>query len=141
MTDNNNVAMNAETPETEVPVVPTLERGGPVAPAPMTPIPDAEAEVPVAPAPAETEAPAEQNVPKTGTITIVVTEGEGGHHVSTGIEGQFNGMAFVAGLAGALNAIAEAAEVPGFVVLSKLIEVYSGANMHDEEQDDEDKDV
>jgi hypothetical protein len=115
MTDNNNVAMNAETPETEIPV---------------------------APAPAEAEAPAAQEGPKTGTITIIVTEGEGGHHVNTGIEGSFNGMAFVAGLAGAINAISEAAKVPGFVILSKLIEVYSGnAADVEEEQDDEDKDV
>lgn len=143
MTDNNNnVAMNAETPETEVPVVPTLKPGGPVAPAPMMPISDAEAEVPVAPVPAEAEAPAEQKEPKTGTITITITEGEGGHHISTGIEGSFNGMAFVAGLAGAINAISEATKIPGFVILSKLIEVYSGhAADVEEEQDDEDKDV
>ena len=141
MTDNNNnVAMNAETPETEIPVAPTLEPGGPVAPAPMMPIPDAEAEVPVAPAPAETEAPAEREE-VAGTLTITVTDKGESYQSGVEINGTFYGMMFVVGLAAAINAISNSAKVPSFVILSKLIEVCSHPDATKEEQDDEDKDV
>lgn len=88
----------------------------------------------------ETEKSIEQNAPKTGTITITITEAEGGHKVDTNINGSFNGMAFVAGLAGAISAISEAAKVPDFIILAKLIEVHRD-NAAKEETEDECKDV